>query len=79
MEHINLEKTAMGAVGDAVDELTQIASLCYAMMFLDSRPGGADLDAEMIVGIMRHLWNALDTQIKALDAIQWTQRKAAGA
>ena len=75
----NVAESPSLIVSDVVFELEKLSGLCFLLsQFQNNKP--ADTIALSDIGdTMTVIWDCLDRQIKALDAIQWTQQKAAGA
>lgn len=67
------EDSPMSIVDEAVYGLKQLASLCGIMMCVED--SHTNIKPEDVAQVMYHLWIGLDAQIKALDGIQWTDKR----
>jgi len=73
MENTKNMKSPLVVVGDVILDLQRLANLCSVMSMLKDRSD--ELTAEEVGDTMGLLRDALDRQVKALDAIQWPRAK----
>jgi len=73
MENTKNMKSPLVVVGDVILDLQRLANLCSVMSMLKDRSD--ELTAEEVGDTMGLLRDALDRQVKALDAIQLPRAK----